>query len=76
MSKIFELVIFTASVSPYANPVLDRLDQNKVISHRLYREHCIKMSDLYIKDLRKVGRSMKDVFLLDNNPISYDMVAL
>lgn len=71
MSKIFELVIFTASVSPYANPVLDRLDQNKVISHRLYREHCIKMSDLYIKDLRKVGRSMKDVFLLDNNPISY-----
>lgn len=71
MSKLFELVIFTASVSPYANPVLDRLDQNKVISHRLYREHCIKMSDLYIKDLRKVGRSMKDVFLLDNNPISY-----
>ena len=71
MSKYFELVIFTASVSPYANPLLDQLDTNKVISHRLFREHCIKMSDLYIKDLRKIGRSMKDMFILDNNPISY-----
>lgn len=65
MSKCFELVIFTASVSPYANPLLDKLDHHKVISHRLFREHCVNVSGLYIKDLKKVGRNLKDTIILD-----------
>ncbi|MCQ2816267.1 MAG: HAD family hydrolase [archaeon] len=71
MSKLFELIIFTASVPPYANPLLDKLDLNKLISYRLFRQHCISMSRLYIKDLRRVGRDLKDTIILDNNPVSY-----
>lgn len=71
MSQLYELVIFTASVAPYANPLLDRLDENRVIAYRLFRQHCINMSGAYIKDLRKVGRDLKDTIILDNNPISY-----
>ena len=37
----FEVIIFTASHSCYANVVLDYLDPTKtLIQHRLYREHC------------------------------------
>ena len=71
MSLFYELVIFTASVAPYANPLLDILDNHKVISHRLFRQHCVNTSGLYIKNLRKVGRDMKNMIILDNNPISY-----
>ena len=61
MSLFYELVIFTASVAPYANPLLDILDSQKVISHRLFRQHCVNTSGLYIKNLRKVGRDMKNM---------------
>ena len=71
MALFYELVIFTASVAPYANPLLDILDNHKVISHRLFRQHCVNTSGLYIKNLRKVGRDMKNMIILDNNPISY-----
>ena len=71
MSNFYEIVIFTASNAHYANPLLDQLDINHNISHRLFREHCISMSGVYIKDLRRIGRDLKDTIILDNNPISY-----
>ena len=37
MHPLYELVIFTAAVKDYADWILDRLDPNKLISHRLYR---------------------------------------
>ena len=71
VSKMFELVVFTASISQYANPLMDILDKNKLIKHRLYREHCVYNKGMYIKDLMRLGRDLKDVIIIDNNPISY-----
>jgi Dullard-like phosphatase family protein len=71
MSNLYEIIIFTASVPQYANPLLDKLDKNKYIHHRLYRQHCISLYGLFIKDLRRIGRDLKNTILLDNNPISY-----
>ena len=71
MSKLYELIIFTASVPQYANPLLDILDKKKYIIHRLYRQHCISLYGLFIKDLRTIGRDLKNTIILDNNPISY-----
>ena len=54
LSRLFEVIIFTASNSCYANVVIDYLDpDNEFITQRLYREHCIMTSDgNYVKDLR------------------------
>ena len=39
LSKVYEIIVFTASHSCYANVVLDYLDpENKYISHRLFRD--------------------------------------
>ena len=71
MSQLYEIVIFTASISDYANPLLNKLDPRRRICHRLFREHCTSSGNLFIKDLRKVGRDLKDTIIIDNNPISY-----
>lgn len=52
LSRYYELVIFTASIDKYANPVIDSLDKNNLTRHRLYREHCTFMYNVFIKDLK------------------------
>ena len=72
VTQKYEVIIFTASISDYANPLLDQLDPNKKISFRLFREHCTKSDNgLFIKDLNKLGRNLKDVIIIDNNPVSF-----
>ena len=71
VSKYFEVVIFTASIPKYASPLLDILDKQKNIKHRLYREQCTFINGLYIKDLKRLNRPLKDVIIVDNSPLAY-----
>jgi len=41
MSQYYEIVVFTAATSDYANAILDYIDLNNNISYRLFRENCI-----------------------------------
>ena len=42
LGYIYEIVVFTASLAKYADPVLNALDRHKVVRHRLFREACVK----------------------------------
>lgn len=69
----FEIVIFTASHSCYANPVVDYFDEKKIISARLFRENCSQVAEgLYTKDLSVIrNRDLKNVVLVDNAVYSF-----
>ena len=71
LSKRFEIIIFTASISKYAEPLLDILDKNKYCSYRLFRENCTIINTSFVKDLKKLGRDLKDTIIVDNSPIAY-----
>lgn len=51
MAKHYEIFIFTASISEYASPVIDRLDPKRVVAMRLYRENCTNYRGILVKDL-------------------------
>ena len=70
--KWYKLVIFTASVQEYADPVIDWLEQErKFFSGRYYRQHCTFRNGAYIKDLSSVEPDLSRVCILDNSPMSY-----
>jgi carboxy-terminal domain RNA polymerase II polypeptide A small phosphatase len=73
MAKTYELVIFTASLDKYANPLLDLLDPTHLITGRLYREHCTRQGQTYVKDLSRLGRRLGHSLIIDNSPYSYAM---
>ena len=72
LSLVYEIFIFTASISQYANPLLDELDKNKYIKYRLFREHCTYNNGIYIKDLKILNRKINNMIIIDNNPLSYN----
>ena len=74
LSKFFEIGIFTASVSEYADEVIKFLDpENNFIKFKLYRQNCVNVNDiLKVKDLRILKNfDLKNVVLVDNNMYSF-----
>ena len=71
VAKLYELVVFTASISKYALPLLDIIDVDKNIKYKLTREHCTFLNGIYIKELKKLNRNLNDIIILDNSPFAY-----
>ncbi|XP_042386714.1 uncharacterized protein LOC121978433 [Zingiber officinale] len=69
VAQMFEIVIFTASLSIYAAQLLDILDpEQRIISRRIYRESCIFSDGCYTKDLTILGVDLAKVVIIDNTP--------
>lgn len=74
VAEMFEVVIFTASQSIYAEQLLDILDPyRKFISRRVYRESCIFTDGSYTKDLTVLGVDLAKVAIIDNTPQVYPL---
>lgn len=74
MSERFEIIVFTASHSCYANVVLNILDpENKYITFRLFRDHCLQTKEgIFIKDLRIIAnRKQENIAIVDNATYSF-----
>ena len=71
MKDYFEIIIFTASISKYADILMNIIDPNNYCPYRLFREHCSYINNNYVKDLTKLGRDLKDIIIVDNSPLSY-----
>jgi len=73
VAQWYEVIVFTASLSPYANAVIDQLDPNRLISKRYYRQSCVNKSGCYVKDLRTICRDLSKVIIIDNSPVAYSL---
>lgn len=69
--ELYEVVVFTASLAKYADPLLDLLDVHNVIRARLFREACVYHENAFVKDLSLLGRDPNITIIVDNSPASY-----
>lgn len=74
VSQWYNLVVFTASVQAYADPMIDWLErERKYFRRRFYRQHCTSTGSGYVKDLSKVDGDLSRIVIIDNSPVSYSM---
>jgi len=71
VAEWFEVVIFTASMQQYADPLIDQLDTNKLVKGRLFRESCLPKEGNFVKDLSLIGQDLATTIIVDNSPIAY-----
>jgi Dullard-like phosphatase family protein len=63
----YEIVIFTAGGRDYASPIIDRLDPDGLITHRLYRDSCKRNKEgMPIKDLALTRRRLDKCLIIDD----------
>jgi len=44
---------------------MDQLDSRRHCSSRLFREHCTHVNGIFVKDMSRLGRDLKDVIIVD-----------
>ncbi|XP_003741886.1 probable C-terminal domain small phosphatase [Galendromus occidentalis] len=67
----YEVAVFTAAQPNYADPMLDRVDTERCIQYRFYRQHCHVFREVYVKDLETLGTPLERTLIVDNHPGSF-----
>lgn len=73
LSQLYEIIVFTAGVQEYADKILDQIDpERQIIRKRMYRQDCIQVQDMFIKDLDVfIDREKENIVIVDNSIVSF-----
>lgn len=68
LASFYEIVVFTSALNSYADPILDRLDPNGYVAHRLYRAETHYRMGTHVKNLGALNRELERVVVIDHDP--------
>ena len=73
LAQFYEIAVFTAAERTYATKIIKHFDPNsEYIKHLLSREHCVHVSNFYVKDLRIISdRKLEDMVIVDNSIVAF-----
>jgi len=73
LSSFAEVVLFTAGIPDYANPIINHLDpESKIFRSRLFREATTKSRHYScVKDMSCLGRDLSRTVLVDDTPLAF-----
>ncbi len=71
MAQYYELVLYTDQNSTYADPILDRIDPQRNISYRLYKNSTYYVDGKHVRDLSKLNRDLSRVLFVSASEEAY-----
>ena len=73
LSKYYNLAIFTASRKSYANTVINLIEKKNAFFTKIFtKDDTTEIGEhKHVKDLKKFNIPLKNILIIDDNPISY-----
>lgn len=68
MAQYYEIVLYSPSIDGIAEPVVNALDKEGCIMHRLYRDATYYSNGVHVKDLNRLNRDVKRMIVIDDDP--------
>ena len=68
MAQYYEIVLYSPSIDGVAIPVVESLDKDGYIRHRLFRDATHYYNGVHVKDLERLNRNIKRMVVLDDDP--------
>ncbi|CDF36081.1 unnamed protein product [Chondrus crispus] len=73
VAQWYDVVIYTASLQKYGDPLITVLDTDRLVKRRIFRQDCIRRNGNFVKDLTIVNPNLADVLIVDNSPAAYSI---
>ena len=68
MSKYYNIIIYSSNIPEYSNPLIDKLDEEKVILKRIYKDKRIELNGVLFTDLSKlIIENGSNIIIIINN---------
>jgi len=67
MAQYYEIVLYSASMDAVAEPVVNSLDKQGCIMHRLYRDATYYHNGVHVKDLSRLNRNINRMIVIDDD---------
>ena len=67
MSQFYEIVVYTGQLSTYGDPIMERLDPNRFVPYRLYRDATLYKDGKHYRDLKRLNRDLKRVLYVSSD---------
>jgi len=72
IKPIYELISFTNESKEYSDMILKEIEKNKkYFDFNLYKEHLTLYGNKFVKDISKLGRDIKKVIIVDDDPNNF-----
>jgi import inner membrane translocase subunit TIM50 len=68
LSQYYEIVLFSKATDGVAMPVVDSLDKQGCIMHKLFRDATRYKDGEHLKDLEAINRNISKIVVLDDDP--------
>jgi import inner membrane translocase subunit TIM50 len=67
MAQYYEIVLYSPSIDGIADPVVNELDKQGCIMHRIYRDGTYYHNSVHVKDLSRLNRNINRMIVIDDD---------
>ena len=67
ISQFYEVVVYTGQLSTYGDPIMERLDPNRYVPYRLYRDATLYEDGKHYRDLKRLNRDLGRVLYISSD---------
>ena len=74
MKKYYELIVFSLYPQKVGDYLIDSIEKKeKYFDYRFFIQHSVLVDNEFVKDLRRIGRSLDKMIIVDNLPQNYKL---
>ena len=66
IKEYYEIILFTEASEAYTELIMEAFNKNNFFEYKFFRQHTIIIGQDFVKDLKRIGRPLDKIIIVDN----------